>query len=700
MLALDIGTIGYLFSVAAYVALAIVLLIGWRDRKLHGALLITVALTSLLWAAVLAWQGTFSTQSDQLVLITEFLRDSAWVAFLWGILRKGGAGSKAMPRAIDAVAVIAVGLVLGSLVLITFPEQLIGETTLSTILLLSKIGLILAVLILVEHLFRYTGAQRRWAIKYLCLAIVGVYVFDFYKYVEALLFQDIDIARWEARGYIHALVVPLIAVSAARNPQWHLDVYVSRRLVFHSTVIVASGSYLIVMAAAGFYLRRYGGDWGHVSQVVLVFAAVLFLMIVALSTQVRAKLKVFISKHFFNYRYDYREEWLRMTRTLVSGSTEERLPIRAIRAIADILESPGGQLWLKQSNGRLLPVERWNSSESLEISQTDSESLIRFLLDTEWVIELEEYREHRDRYRDLVLSAELLAADKFWLIVPLLHDRELIGFILLIPSRATKTINWEDRDILKVAAREVAGYLAQSETLRALTEARQFEGFNRLSAYMIHDLKNLIAQLSLVISNAQRHRANPEFLQDVIGTVENSVARMTKLLEQLRTGAVPRQLEMVDLAQVTSQAVEMRSVTEPRPRLVLGDGQVMLEADRDRLLAIVKHLIQNAQEATAVNGSVNVRVWRENTRGYVAIEDNGCGMSEEFIRERLFRPFDTTKGLTGMGIGAFEAREMFRALGGDIVVTSEPDRGTQLLCSVSLSEAAVEQPAVSDEVTS
>lgn len=684
MVTLDLGIAGYLIAAMAYTVLLAILLIGWRERGFHGALLIAVALLSACWAALSAWQQTWETIDPQFILMSELIRDGVWVAFLWRVLRKSGPDSIQVPNAIDAVAAVAGVLVLGSMVLSVLPEPY--QPNVSRLLLFAKIGLVLSALILTEHLFRYTAPHRRWAIKYLCIAVFGIFAFDFYRYTEALLFQSFDVLYWEERGYIHSLVVPLIAVSAARNPQWNLDVYVSRRLVFHSAVLVAAGIYLITMAAAGYYLRRYGGDWGRISLVVLIFAAILLLAVIALSTQARARARVFISKHFFNYRYDYREEWLRMTRTLVSGPPDEGLSVRAIRALADIVESPGGQLWLMQPDGRLLPEECWNSYDTIELSVAEEELLKQFLLNTEWVIELDEYRKYPDRYQDLKLPDGLLSKEKLWLIVPLLHDEELVGLILLVQSRATKDINWEDRDILKVAAREVAGFLAQSETLRALTEARQFEGFNRLSAYVIHDLKNLIAQLSLVVSNARRHRDNPEFLKDVIGTVENSVLRMTKLLEQLRTGTFPRQAEMTDLVEIARQAAEMCATNVPRPQVEDSNETLMIKADRERLISVVNHLIQNAQEATPSDGSVVVRLWREGKRAYLEVEDNGSGMTDDFIRERLFRPFDTTKGLTGMGIGAFEGRELFRALGGDIVVESEPEKGTRLLCYVPISE--------------
>jgi putative PEP-CTERM system histidine kinase len=211
-----------------------------------------------------------------------------------------------------------------------------------------------------------------------------------------------------------------------------------------------------------------------------------------------------------------------------------------------------------------------------------------------------------------------------------------------------------------------------------LSEARQFEGFNRLSAFVVHDLKNLIAQLSLVVRNAERHKHNPQFMEDAITTVANSVERMTRLLAQLK-GAVPgNRSDRVVLEAVLREAVAEHASGQPEPRLVLTEGgQNVLYADRDRFVAVVGHVIQNAQDAVAKNGSVLVRLIAADGELRIAVEDDGVGMDPEFIRERLFKPFDSTKGLAGMGIGAYECREFIRALGGRVEVESAPGKGTR-----------------------
>jgi putative PEP-CTERM system histidine kinase len=260
-----------------------------------------------------------------------------------------------------------------------------------------------------------------------------------------------------------------------------------------------------------------------------------------------------------------------------------------------------------------------------------------------------------------------------------LHE-QLSGFVVLAHSEfapVTRHFNWEDCDLLKTAGRQAASHLAQLEAAQALSEARQFETFNRLSAYVVHDLKNLVAQLSLVVSNSAKHKHNPLFMDDVIRTVDNSVARMNRLLAQLRCDvAITTQTSCVDLAQLLNEIVLGDRSGRPPPALEIQKKRIFVNANRDRLTAVIGHVIQNARDATPLNGHITVRMRAEEKFALVEVEDTGCGMDETFIRESLFRPFKTTKGSSGMGIGAYETREFVRSLGGDVDVVSRPGQGS------------------------
>ena len=216
-----------------------------------------------------------------------------------------------------------------------------------------------------------------------------------------------------------------------------------------------------------------------------------------------------------------------------------------------------------------------------------------------------------------------------------------------------------------------------------LIVARQFESFNRTTTFIIHDLKNLIAQLSLLLANAEKHKHNPEFQADMLDTVENAVVRMNKVLTQLRRGGDDARIQSVALAEILNEAAASKKAFKLRPQLELPPDGLRVQAERERLTRAIGHLLQNALEATPTTGQVTLRAHEESGQAIIEIIDTGSGMDEAFIRTRLFQPFDSTKG-AGMGIGAYECRETLRALGGSIEVDSTPGSGTRFRLTLPL----------------
>ncbi|HYN79233.1 MAG TPA: XrtA/PEP-CTERM system histidine kinase PrsK, partial [Lamprocystis sp. (in: g-proteobacteria)] len=613
------------------------------------------------------------------------LRNLAWILFLIRLLELQAHGDKVRSRQLAWARVAAVAL---TLLLVSPLEGLLDslglrvEFNLALVRLFGALLTAITGLVLVEQVFRNTPWHQRWGVKYLCLGVGGLFAFDFFFYADALLFQRLDSDIWIARGAASALAAPLIGVSAARNPQWSFDLFVSRKVVFHSTTMFAAGIYLLIMSLVGYYIRFYGGEWSSALQTLFFFGAGMVLIILLFSGHLRSRIKVFVNKHFFNYRYDYREEWLHLIDVLSGRVLQASLPERVIFALAELVDSPGGVLWLRTEGRHYEPARAWNLAEDTVDKNTDFTFVADFLAQRRWVINLAELRRDPDAYDGLEVSPGLLTDERLWLIVPLQHDDELLGFVILARPRSPQAVDWEVMDVLKTAARQASSYLALDRTARALAEARQFEGFNRLSAFVVHDLKNLIAQLSLVTKNAERHRQNPAFIDDAIGTIKNSVDKMYRLLAQLRSPPQRGAGARVDLYAVVAEVVRTRKAQEPAPALELPTPAMQawqpleVRADADRLAAVISHVVQNAQEATQRDGQVTVRVGRNDTQAVIEVRDTGLGMDAEFIRERLFKPFDSTKGLTGMGVGAYEARELVVSLGGRVVVESVPGQGT------------------------
>jgi putative PEP-CTERM system histidine kinase len=690
----DLATVGlwsYGLATAAFLAFAGRLTLGWRPG-MRAALLLAATLITALWAGA----GVAAVYRPGFAMwfastFADALRYTAWFLFLSSVLQGARLTAKTMwvggiPRWIGVL--VAIALVACVLMPPPPPAASIAEVAGRIIAFGLRLGLAIFGLILVEQLISRAEPSARWALKPLCIGLAGVFAFDLYFFADAMLFGRLDAEIWVARGAANALVIPFIAVATVRNPGLTIEMHLSRGAVFHSTAVLLSGAFLLIVAGAGYIVRFMGGDWGRTAQIAFFFFALLVGMLVVSSGKFRSRLRVFVSKHFFSYRYDYREEWLRFTRTLSVATRVRDVQEQTIRALADLVESPAGALWLRQEEESVFrPMSRWNMPATDAAARLEG-SLPRFLEKTGWVVDLSEYAADRARYVELDVPDWLRDVPSAWLVVPLMSGTELIGFVVLAKSRAKIEVNWEVRDLLKVASRQAASYLGQVRAAEALVEARKFDAFNRMSAFVVHDLKNLVAQLSLMLNNAERHRDNPEFQRDMLATVEHVVGRMNQLMLQLRTGETPvGKPRLTDVESIVRTVCAAHAGTRAPVELDLVPGLHAL-GHEDRLDHVIGHLIQNAFDATSGHGSVKVRLYRNDADVVVEVTDTGIGMSAEFIRERLFKPFETSKP-TGMGIGVYESAQYVAAIGGKILYDSTPTVGTRVRLLLPAGDSAV-----------
>lgn len=703
-----IEVISFGMSTALFMILGLVMLTGQRDN-LAKTMLAVAALASATWSGAVTYLAAYgnslsSTSLLELTLLLELFRSLAWFAFLLVMLRTAYKSSDQVNKnfkiTFAGLSVFVIGLMLLVLYRLSggsFFELVAGNDVLIGHLLISIGGIVI-----IEQLYRNTSEEHRWALKYLWIGIGGMFAYDFYLYSDAFLFQRIDNELWNARGFIHAMVVPLIAVAIKREMRWSLgddsiDIFLSRRMVFHTTTLLAAGAYLIFIGFGGYYVRDMGGEWGVVAQATFLFAAVMILAVLLFSGRVRSRLKVAIDKHFFHYKYDYREEWLRIIRTLSSeDSTSKSLHVRAIRSLAQIIDSPGGLLVMERENGCFESDERWNY-ENINIREPSDSAFIQFLAEQQFVISLDEYSKDPDMYTrlgPLEIPDWISSNNDAWLVVPLMLQDHMMGFIVLLRSPAhERYFNWEDSDLLKTAGRQAASHLAQYDAAQALISAKRFEEVNRLSAFIVHDVKNMVGQLSMVVSNAAKHKNNPMFIDDAIITVENSVNKMNKLLIRLRGGGESDIYKPISLCTLLEDSIRIcaKAGTLPIPILNCLNQDAFVTADKDRMSANISHIIQNAQDATDDRGSIVVRLQKQGNEAIIEVEDTGEGMDESFIHDRLFQPFESTKGT--MGIGVFQVREYVHKLGGQLDVESIPGKGTTFRLHIPLSKS---QETISD----
>lgn len=648
----------------------------WAPFEISSVLMLGAVVSSMAWAWLALASVLWAPASvlPQAAALADWSRYACWIAFLLLLWRpRTGPSWRTGLGASGGIAAVLVG---GSL--LAQGLHLVAPSLSALIepwLLLSAMAMPVFALFLLEQVYRNIAEDARWSIKPLCLGLAGSFLFDLYLFSQAVLFSRLDLDAMSIRGLAHGLLVPLLWWSVTGRRDWISKVRVSRTAAFHSATLLLAGVYLIFISAVGYYVRYFGGDWGRAMQVGLVFLATVGLMMLAMSGAMRSHLRVMLGKHFFRYRYDYREEWLRFTQTLSDHQSPQGMGQRAIRGLADMLESPAGCLWLQDASDTFLHCAATWNMPAMQAREAADSGFCRFLLDSGWVINLEEYRSFSPRYGDLVLPTWLHEVPQAWLIVPLAVGDRLTGFVVLASARTKVDVNWEVNDLLKTAGRQAASFLAQMQATEALLEVRKFDAFNKMSAFVVHDLKNIVTQLSLMMKNAKRLQGNPEFQQDMLMTVENSLDRMRQLMLQLREGATPTgTVHGVDLSAI---AQRIARVTEGRGRtLEIRQGEPLVaRGHEERLERIIGHMVQNALDATDATGRVWLVLERSAGMAMVEVGDTGRGMSEEFVRERLFKPFQTTKE-AGMGIGAYESFQYVQELGGKIVVDSELGRGT------------------------
>ncbi len=665
------NTFGLTSFGAAFVGFAglTVLLSVARGRKDPAVRRLRYAIAvSALWALTLALNHAKVPIPPEVILAAEILRDLAWLVALLGL------APASLPRAFAPVSYTVIGVWAGAVFFAPSIESVMAGGGFSVALL---------ILLLLEQVYRNAPETARANLKFLAIGVGGLFTYDLFLYAQAVMLSGdgFDAVSWYARGFANVMMMPLLLLGARRLPNVDLKVFVSRQVTFYTTTFLATGCYLLLMSFAGYAIRQVGGAWGETARGVFLIGAFALLVILVTSAAMRRHLRVFVSKHFYHNKYDYRVEWLRFSKTLSEREATD-VPRTSVQAVAQTLGSPGGVLFtLDEAGKRFVPNAGWPLAitDLPQIAPIASDDpLIDLMRSRRWIVDLHERRAKPARH-DAVSVPAWLDEPRWRIVAPIFRLDVLIGFFVLFDPPPPFQLEFEDRDLLHTMGQHVATMLAQHEADRRVAEMSQFETYNRLTAFVMHDLKNCAAQLSLVVGNAVKHRHNPEFIDDAIATIANTSERVTRLIEQLsRRNAQPATAPPVRLVELVNLAIERCQTRVPKPVLASGAGcACMVNAEREQLVAAIEHVLRNAQDATPESGKVTVDVSDSEGTVRVTVTDDGDGMDPEFVRHWLFRPFHSTKGSKGMGIGAYQARELAMSLGGNVEVDSRPGAGTR-----------------------
>ena len=524
-----ISDVGYGLNSLAHLAL-LLLLLTVRKPGVAKHLLVVATAATFLWSTSLI-TSLFGPISLSWLLSVDVVKQLAWLLFLSACIQTNFGNIAAVLKRPITLIIVA-----PALIALLAPYLLAINPAWSFLVL---IVLSLEVLVLLEVVYRQAGREQ-WAFKPLIIYLGATNLFEFVTYANATMVNQVEIGYIAARGYIYFLLMPLLVISIRRIHHWGIDIFISRDVVLHSSLLLVAGGYLFVMAVVGYAINYVGGNWGATVQIILVVMSFALLATVFLSNAFRTKIKVFITKHFFANQFDYRVEWVKLTQWLTrAGDSSSDVYHAGLTGMLNAIQYESGLLYRVNANGyervaEASPITDIASEAKGSATYTTLETLAQYSDKNGWIIDTDAYLVKPFDYEGLKLDRNALKEWGYQLFVPFLKDGGLWGFALLAPGDKEKiSLNWEVKDYLTAVSEQVGTYMQHHEAAQVVAENAQFAAFNRMSAFVLHDLKNVLAQVDLILANAQQHKHNPEFIDDTFETLEHTKARMEKMLKQL-----------------------------------------------------------------------------------------------------------------------------------------------------------------------
>lgn len=503
------------------------------------------------------------------------------------------------------------------------------------------------------------------------LEIIGlgtILAVQIFYYSQALLYRSINMNYLALRSFLYLVALGMLAYSRLSR-HGHVRIQVSRQAAFKSLVLGAVGVYLVMLGLLGEGMQYFSTSFPRTVTISFAFLAGIALLITFLSEKVRREVKVALHKNFYQHKYDYRTQWLRFTEQLSTSRTGEELLQRILAAYCSIFGISGAALFLFEKNRGGFCMVAEHDMEQIEDVVAPDNSLILFMKERAWVVSTKD-----ENPGIMEQNARFFSENNVSFVIPLFSGERLEGFIVL--GRVIKDDEvyiYEDYDLMKTIARQASQAILHQRLSDQISQTREMEAIGNVAAFVAHDLKNLVSNLSLIVENAARHIQNPDFQQDMLTSLGNTVVKMQGLIARLKNLGEQehfnlKSLNLLELAENSAKMVSGAPIT------VTGTPETVLVDEHD-LQNVIMNLLMNAIEASGPNDPVEVEVGSDNGP-YIRVIDHGCGMSARFIRTELFKPFRTTKK-KGLGIGLYQCRQTIESHGGRIEVSSEEGKGAR-----------------------
>ena len=534
-----------------------------------------------------------------------------------------------------------------------------------------------------EQTLRHAGDQGRWYIKFPVVGLGLLSVYFLYQMSDLLLYSVWHPELAWLSGIVTGVTCVLIGYGLFYRPTIDVQIYISRKVVTGSLSFFLVGGVLIGTGLIASVIRASGLPGNMVLSALFVLLAMTGLAFVLLSAHVRHGMSRFVERHFFPHKYDYRTRWLEVTEAVGSGQTPKEIAWRAVDLFKGIFGANSLAIWVAID----LDEGLWVRMAAHHVSGTCQELNDRGGVKA-WLERQQEPFEvtQHDGTLPPVLERELQMTEAV-LLVPLKASSHAIGWVALGSRADGSSYSHQDRDLLRCIAAQLADRLQHLMLADRFLMAREMEAFYEYSTFFLHDLKNFIATLSLVVQNAERHGEKPDFQRAAMMTIGSTVRKMTALMgtvAALSRDPTPK-LRVLDMNRLIDDVLKGFNGAVGATLIRQSQSLPLVEGDPDQLQQVVLNLVLNAQDAIGPDGRIILRTESDAEAAQLVVEDNGCGMDHATIAE-LFRPFRSTKG-KGLGIGLYQCRKILQAHGGTLNVVSEPGKGTRFVIRLRAHDA-------------
>lgn len=617
-------------------------------------------------------------------LVAESLLPGLWLLFSLTYSRKDYKENPVFWKAAFFISVLPFLLVI-SLPLHTFFYS--PDLEIERIMFLGDTGyyfylfiLIYAILTMInlEGTLRSSSGAIRWRIKHTLLGVGGIMASVIYYYSYALLYRSIDMSLSPVRGTVVIISSLLIMISIFRQTFPKEEISISRGIFYRSFTLVIVGVYLLGLGIMGAGMRYLGENFGRYLSTVMVFGGTIALITILFSETLRRRVKVFIDRNFYKDKYDYRAQWLQFTQRISYTKSFDELLSAILEGFASAIGSRTKSLWLYNDVSDVFYQAKPHNASAHNITLRGNSSLISYFKEKGWIFNTED----KDN-KILEENKEFFKKTDASLVIPLMSNGNIMGFIELGKSLSNDKYNYEDYDFLKTLAKQATSAIMNARLAEELAEAREMEAIGRISSFVLHDLKNLVYTLSMSVENSIDNINNPEFQKDMLNTISNTVDKMKGLIKKLSDMPKKTELNLETLDIVPFVKKTIKPFLNGKTKIdVECPQQLMSRIDSEEIKKVIINLVLNAVEAT--NGEkVNIKISTDDSMACITVSDKGCGMSEEYIEKYLFKPFHTTKK-KGLGIGLYQCKRIVEAHNGNIKVKSSEGVGTDFMVYLPL----------------